>query len=152
MNDGDPDNPVRTEASRRHCLGFCIEHLGCDSRDDVFEVNSATMQFGRRGTIHEFPFKDIPDAEDVGRKARVITISAFVDGDDYILRRNDLLKAIEDFDTPGTLVMPTLGSIRVKPTEDCSTTFNNRLGGVETFNLKFVEVLLTNQMPEVHVS
>jgi len=108
-------------------------------RGVIFEISSATVQFGRRGPIHEFPFKDIPQAEDVGRKARVISIAAFVDGDDYILRRNALIKVIEEVSTPGTLVLPTLGSIRVKPTDNCSVTYNNQLGGMEVFTLKFVE-------------
>lgn len=108
-------------------------------RGVVFEVDTATVQFGRRGTIHQFPFKDIPFAEDVGRQARVINITAFVDGDNYINRRNDLIKKIEDIDTPGTLILPTMGAIRVKPTADCNVTFNQRRGGIEAFTLKFVE-------------
>ena len=125
----------RPDAERR----WTQEIRKASFRGVVFEIDSATMQFGRRGTIHEFPFKDIPFAEDTGRKARVFNFAAFVDGDDYLDRRDALLKAIEDISTPGKLTLPTLGDIRVKPTDNCSVTFNNRQGGIERFTLNFVE-------------
>jgi len=104
-----------------------------------FEIDTATMQFGRRGPIHQFPFKDVPFAEDVGRQARVFRVNAYVDGDNYLDRRDALLKAIENFDVPGTLIMPTFGTIRVKPSADSTVTYNNRIGGIETFSLIFTE-------------
>jgi prophage DNA circulation protein len=105
------------------------------------------MTIGRRGTLHQFPFKDVPFAEDVGRQARTFTISAFVDGDDYIAKRDALIQALENLSTPGTLVLPTLGSIRVKPTASNTVSYSNRLGGIEIFQLQFEESGL-NEFPQ----
>jgi prophage DNA circulation protein len=108
-------------------------------RGVVFEVESATVQFGRRGTIHQFPFKDIPYSEDIGKQAKIFTISAYVDGDNYLARRNELEAAISNHADAGTLILPTIGAVQAKPSADCTVTFNNQQGGIERFTLKFTE-------------
>ena len=111
----------------------------CSFRGVVIEVRSITMQFGRRGTVHSFPFKDETFAEDVGRAPRIFTLSGFVDGDNYLTRKQNVIDAIELLDTPGTFILPDGKEFRVKPSSDCTTTFNNNSGGVESFTLKFTE-------------
>lgn len=107
-------------------------------RGATFAVFDAEVLFGRRNVLHEYPLRDEPYAEDLGRKAREYTINAFVIGKDLRGARNALMKAIEDNDTPGTLIHPTLGSLSVVP-KDCRIRFNNREGGIEYFTLTFVE-------------
>jgi prophage DNA circulation protein len=107
-------------------------------RGAEFAVFDAEVLFGRRNVLHEYPLRDDPFAEDLGKKAREYTINAFVIGDDYLSARNALMKAIEEQDTPGTLVHPTLGAISVIP-KDCRVKFNNKEGGIEYFTLTFVE-------------
>jgi hypothetical protein len=107
-------------------------------RGAQFAVFDAEVLFGRRNVLHEYPLKDEPFAEDLGRKAREYTINAFVIGEDYQSARNALMKAIEDDETPGTLVHPTLGSILVIPKE-CRVRFNNKEGNIEYFTLTFIE-------------
>ena len=104
-----------------------------------FQVENHSVTFGRRGRLNEFPFKDTPFAEDTGRKAREISITAYVDGDDYISKRDALLKAVEQNNTVGVLRLPTLGEIKVKPTASNSVRYSNRQGGIEFFELSFVE-------------
>lgn len=107
-------------------------------RNIEFFVQDVTMQFGRRGTVHEFPQSDEPFAEDTGRKAREFSINAYVFGDDYIAKMLAIIKSIESDPTPGTLIHPTLGQQFVKP-GICSVVYNDLRVGHEFLNLKFIE-------------
>lgn len=107
-------------------------------RGAKFETFDAEVLFGRRNVLHEYPLKDTPFAEDLGRKAREYTFNAYVIGENYNAARNALMRAIENEDTPGTLTHPTLGSISVIP-KDCRVRFDNRNGGLEYFTLNFIE-------------
>jgi prophage DNA circulation protein len=110
-----------------------------------FTVVSTQVGFGRRGTLHEYPFRDKPYAEDLGRKAREITVQGFIDdftdptAADYIELRDRLIDAIENNNQTGTLILPTVGEFIVRPAEGNSISFNNSQGGRETFTLAFVE-------------
>lgn len=103
-----------------------------------FETFDAEMLFGRRNVCHEYPLKDDPFTEDLGRKAREYTFNAYVIGGNLLGARNALIKAVEDEESPGTLIHPTLGSISVYP-KDCRIRFDNRAGGIEYFTLNFIE-------------
>jgi prophage DNA circulation protein len=103
-----------------------------------FKVESAETAFGRRNQVHEYPKRDEPYSEDLGKKAREYTFSAYVLGDNYFKDRDALLKAIEDDDSPGTLIHPTLGRKTVVP-KDCRVSWSNRDGGIEYFTLTFIE-------------
>jgi len=101
------------------------------------------MEFGRRVNSHELPFKDQPESEDMGRLGRKFSITALVDDktvrdQGYFQTRDELIDFIENDDSPGTLILPTLGKRRVRPT-GCSVSFNNQVGGMETLTLNFVE-------------
>jgi Mu-like prophage DNA circulation protein len=107
-------------------------------RGAEFGVFDAEVLFGRRNVLHEYPLRDEPLAEDLGKKAREYSINAFVIGKNYSAARDALMRAIEEQNSPGTLVHPTLGSIAVIP-KDCRIKFDNREGGIEYFTLTFVE-------------
>jgi hypothetical protein len=96
------------------------------------------MPFGRRAITHEFPKRDKPYTEDMGRRAREYRFEAYFLGDNYLSERDRLLEAIEKNDTPGTLVHPTLGDILAKPTE-CRLHYTELDGGIEYLELVFVE-------------
>lgn len=66
------------------------------------------MEGGRRTASHEFPFRDDPYVEDLGGKQKTFTVEAFVIGDDYFVKRDALLDAL-DKEGPGTLVHPYFG-------------------------------------------
>lgn len=110
-----------------------------------FGVVDIETVFGRRNVLHEYPLRDDPFAEDLGRKAREFTINAFVIGDNYIQARDALIAAIENKSTPGILVHPTLGIRNVVPTQ-CRNIFKNTEGGIEYFSLTFVDAG-QNQFP-----
>ena len=75
-----------------------------------FYVLSGSSQFGRKQAVHDYPFRDTPWVEDIGRASRRIQLRGFLVGDDVISQRAQLISAAE---TKGnqTLVHPTLGSV-----------------------------------------
>lgn len=102
-----------------------------------FFVERADATHGRRWLVHEYPRRDAPYAEDMGRRAKEWRLSLFVAGDDYDLQRDKLVKAL---DAPGaaTLVHPYLGTMSAVGT-DVRTSESTREGGVCIFEVTFSE-------------
>lgn len=111
-----------------------------------FFVDSHDHAFGRRQAIHEYPERDKPYPEDLGRRTRQYTIEAYVlasaivggvRGDDYFAARDALLRTCEN---PGTkqLVHPYLGALDVVVT-DCRLRESTAEGGVARFSIECVE-------------
>lgn len=102
-----------------------------------FEVESDDATFGRRVEVHEYPQRDMPYAEDLGRKARERNLTAFVIGDDYMTKRDALLAAFEKAGS-GELVHPYYGRMVVTVT-DVRVSHSFRDGGMCSFQISFVE-------------
>ena len=81
-----------------------------------FKVDAADWSGGRRLQVHEYPQRDKPFVEDLGRKSREIAITAFVLGDDYAAQRDKLLEALERGGA-GELVHPWYGALQVEAAE-----------------------------------
>ncbi|EHJ8971183.1 DNA circularization protein [Salmonella enterica] len=84
-----------------------------------FAVEMSGSTFGRRQASHEYPYRDKPWIEDMGRSVRRFTLRGFLVQDsrlyrasDVITQRNNLIAACERGE-PGTLVHPTLGEMTV---------------------------------------
>ncbi len=77
-----------------------------------FEVVNDRIGAGRRVAVHEYPFRDMPYAEDIGRRARRIPVTGYVIGDDAPAQAQSLLDACEQ-KGPGILVLPTMGMFQV---------------------------------------
>lgn len=107
-------------------------------REASFLVDSSESGHGRRGVKHEYPGRDTPYAEDLGRRAREYTIEAFVLGDGYMAARDALLAAIEKTG-PGTLVHPTLGSLQVVVLDPARLRETTAEGGMARFSITFTE-------------
>lgn len=108
-------------------------------RGKPFQVEADDAAFGRRVQLHEYPQRDKPYAEDMGRKAREISLTAFMIGPDYMAARDELLSAIEEVG-PGTLVHPWYGQLNVIVKEDgCRVTHSHQDGGMCRIQLSFVE-------------
>lgn len=99
---------------------------------------------GRRLAITEYPKRDKPHAEDMGRKGRRYNFSAYVLGDDYEAARDALIEALE-VEGAATLVHPTFGNIEVRA-DDFSYEESKSEGGMCRFTLGFVEAG-ENQFP-----
>lgn len=121
--------------------------LQASFRGISFGVQDIETTLGRRTVLHEYPLRDDPYSEDLGRKAREFSINAFVINKNDYAASKALASVLEDFDTPGTLVHPTLGAIQVVPTS-CRHRYSNQEGAIEYFNVSFTETL-GNNFPNV---
>ncbi len=102
-----------------------------------FGVTSDSLDTGRRTVKHEFPGREKPYVEDLGRKTRGFSIEAFVVGADYADRRNELLTALEEPGS-GTLIHPYYGELTVQ-VEEVSVKHSALDGGMAIFSITFVE-------------
>lgn len=105
-----------------------------------FIVPDSSAAFGRRKALHEYPLRDKPYVEDLGKKARQFSVDVFVDErlGDYLQARDALIEAIEK-EGPGTLVHPWYGTMTVSLLEPAAVTESTRAGGRASFRLVFVE-------------
>jgi prophage DNA circulation protein len=74
-----------------------------------FVVLGGDSEFGRKTQVHEYPFRDLPWVEDLGRKTRRFQLTGFLVGDDVIAQREKMVSACE-VKGPGNLVHPTYGA------------------------------------------
>ncbi|WP_033136992.1 DNA circularization protein [Aeromonas finlandensis] len=81
-------------------------------RGVAFKVDGDDLQIGRRTVIHEYPGRDTPSVEDMGRETREYAITAYLIGPDFIAERDRLIAALEQVG-PGELVSPWYGRMNV---------------------------------------
>ena len=103
-----------------------------------FNVDSAQGVIGRRQARHEFPQRDLPYMEDMGRRAREFKIEAFVVGAEYMQGRDELIEAIEK-EGAGQLVHPYLGVMMVSVIGEVRFTESTQHGGMVKFSIGFIE-------------
>src|SRR5499427_2978468 len=114
----------------------------------LFHVEAGSRESGRRIVTHEFPKKDLPYSEDMGRRAVEFSVRGYliqyvVDANplylrDYTNPRDALMDRLER-GGPGTLQLPfqrplTVVCTRYRMTEE------SRLGGYVSFDMTFVEI------------
>jgi prophage DNA circulation protein len=116
----------------------------------LFHVESGSRESGRRIVVHEFPKKDVPWAEDMGRSAVQFGVRGYcivyprdVEGEplysrDYRVARN-LLQDRLDRGGAGTLQLPTFRPMRVV-CQHYRMQEEQKLGGYCTFDMQFVEL------------
>jgi prophage DNA circulation protein len=105
-----------------------------------FHVDANSRTSGRRVVLHEFPKRDTPYAEDMGRSARRFPVTGYVIGPDYQIWRELLVLALEA-EGPGLLVLPTLlqrDTILVQARE-YTVRETRQAGGMAEFEMQFVE-------------
>ncbi|RMG60288.1 MAG: hypothetical protein D6717_00360 [Gammaproteobacteria bacterium] len=102
-----------------------------------FSVQTQELEGGRRVARHEYPGRDKPWAEDLGRRARTQTLEIFVLGPDYMAARDALLAALEQ-PGPADLVHPWLGAMTIQ-IESYRLRESTRDGGMASFTLIFTE-------------
>lgn len=102
-----------------------------------FVTESHDHALGRRLTTHEYPQRDDPYTEDLGRKAREFTMELFVIGEDYMAQRDRLREALEKGGS-GQLVHPYLGTHAVCVREG-HLRETMREGRMARFSVTFVE-------------
>ncbi len=106
-------------------------------RGAQFHVETGSKSGGRRIVNHEFPKRDIPYAEDMGRKSRRFPIVGYLIGEDYVQRRNALVSACEA-GTPGMLQHPTMG-MQLVVCDGYTVTERRERGRMCEVEMNFVE-------------
>ena len=110
-----------------------------------FHMPSASGDGGRRLAIHEYFGMDDPYIEDLGGKARRFSIVGYVIGDDYMSKRDELLKACGQKGA-GTLIHAWRGEFNVA-LESYTCAEKEDQGRYCEFSLSFV-VAAPNVQPE----
>jgi prophage DNA circulation protein len=106
-------------------------------RGVAFLTESHEASGGQRLEVHEFPERDLPWSEELGRKARRWSVEALVIGEDYIDQRDALIVAL-DAPGAGTLMHRYFGAVQVK-CEEWRVTESSIEGRIARFSLSFVE-------------
>lgn len=103
-----------------------------------FFIEGDDASIGRRTQVHEYPQRDEPYAEDMGRATREYNLQAFVVGSDYMAQRDRLLQALEQAG-PGQLVHPYYGQIVVSIQGKARISHSRQNGGMCEIAINFVE-------------
>lgn len=106
-------------------------------RGVAFLVDGTEGSYGRRAALHEYPLRDKPLVEDLGRKARTGVLEGLVLGADYMPRRDALIDALEQ-PGAGRLVHPYLGEMTITVTE-FKVRETTAEGGLARFSISYVE-------------
>ena len=103
-----------------------------------FKVESEGAPVGRRVETHEYPNRDKPYTEDLGKVTFRPDITAYVVGDDCFDQRDRLIEALNK-PGPGTLVHPTYGELSVCVNGEIKVGTTSSEGRMVRFDLQFVE-------------
>ncbi|WP_137971861.1 DNA circularization protein [Pseudomonas sp. F(2018)] len=103
-----------------------------------FNLRTSSRTGGRRTVLDEYPLRDKPSTQDMGRSARKFTLLMVVIGADYMARRDQLIEALEA-KGPGTLVHPYYGEMQVAVLDGYSCEESTAEGGRATISQTFVE-------------
>jgi len=106
-------------------------------RGAPFQIDRHNVSGGRRVAVHEYPQREQPWVEDLGRKADGFSLELYVLGLDYFDARDRLEAALRE-PGPGTLVHPYLGTLRVA-VRSYRLRESTREGGIARFSVDFVE-------------
>ncbi|RON52930.1 hypothetical protein BK666_02200 [Pseudomonas frederiksbergensis] len=111
-----------------------------------FAVYGGDARFGRRLALHEYPGRDKPYIEDMGRSTRRIRMSGFLVTDSFIygggsaIAQRDALVAAAEKPGPGALIHPTLGALNVSvPSEGLSIIERWDMGRYFEISFVFIE-------------
>lgn len=118
-------------------------------RTAYFHVEAGSKESGRRIVVHEFPKRDVPYAEDMGRRAIEFTVRAYIiqyprdEGGselyrrDYRIARDRLIQELER-EGDGSLQLPLLPPLSVV-VQRYRVTETQKEGGYCVFDISFVE-------------
>jgi prophage DNA circulation protein len=117
-------------------------------RNAQFYCQTNAREGGRRNVEHEFPKRDMPYGEDMGRKAVEFSVRGYcisypvtntiLQNRDYRLARDALLAVLED-NAPGLLILPFAKTAMWVICSRYRLTEEDRLGGYCTFDMSFAE-------------
>ena len=108
-----------------------------DFRGAEFRVRESELEAGRRVQAHEYPQRDTPHVEDLGRKARRLKFEAYCIGDNYKVARDALIAKVEQ-PGAGSLNHPYHGTLTVTVTS-FRVRESTRHGGYAAITIECVE-------------
>src|SRR4051812_26581932 len=79
--------------------------LQAQFRGARFFVENGVMAGGRRTALHEYPKRNVPYAEDMGKAANKFVVQGYLIGPNYLNDKDALIDALEK-DGPGMLRLP----------------------------------------------
>lgn len=103
----------------------------------AFYTDATDGEHGRRYAEHEYPGRDEPFMEDMGRRARRHTIEGYVLEPGHMAKARALVDACEK-PGPGALVHPYLGELQVVCVS-VRQRYASRDGGMAVLSFEFVE-------------
>jgi prophage DNA circulation protein len=124
------------------------ELLPASFRGAFFHVEAGSKESGRAIVVHEFPKRDLPYPEDMGRRTRQFSVRGYcivypvntgepLYNRDYRIARDLLFTALEE-EGKGVLQLPTIPPMLVVCPQ-YRWTEEQKLGGYCTFDMTFVE-------------
>lgn len=126
-------------------MGWRDDYQQGSFRGVPFRTETASNRRGRRVASHEFPGRDEPVVEDLGRRAREFQIDCHVVGAEYRSQRDALLDALEA-PGPGLLVHPWHGRMMVVVL-DAEDSESTEEGGLCRFRITFGEAGMAAPAP-----
>ena len=109
-----------------------------------FFIQDHTFATGRRLVVHEYLSSEIVTVEDIGRKRRAFKVNGYLVGDDYDIRRTDLIKLAE---SEGWVQLnhPYLGYLQVY-IRDLEVREEKTLGRMCSFSISLEERVFEPQV------
>jgi prophage DNA circulation protein len=109
-------------------------------RSVPFFVETGGRGGGRRVALHQYPKRNVPYAEDMGRTANRYLVQGYLIGPDYLDAKDALIDALEA-DGPGMLRLPLpykMSDVNVM-VQSYSIAETREKGGFCTIDMDFVE-------------
>lgn len=109
-------------------------------RSAAFHIETDSRTGGRRVVPHQYPKRNVPYAEDMGRRMNGWSIAAYVVGPNYLTEKEALIEALEQ-DGPGYLrvSLPYLNIDVQVMAGSYSVTETRERGGMAVFEMEFME-------------
>lgn len=120
-------------------MSYFFERLRAASYKGIgFNVLSVSKSFLRRQVLHEYPQRDVPYLEDLGKGATRYSMTAFLCGNDCV-EKAKLLEKVLLTPGPGTFVHPWDGNLTVSVFDASSIDYTSEELGYVSISVTFVE-------------
>ena len=119
-------------------MGYLDELRQASFRGFEFFVSTSQVGGGRRAVQHQYPNRETPYTEDMGRSARSYQLEGHVIGNDYLEAKRRLFEVFEK-KGGGELIHPFYGSLMVQVSE-LNVSESIREGAIAVFTCTFLEL------------
>lgn len=110
----------------------------CSYKGVPFQAAAVTKTIQRRQVLHEYPQRDIPYLEDLGKGATLYKVTAFLVGDNCVAQAKRLEKALLSVGA-GTFVHPWDGALTVSVYQASNISYSNSELRYCSLDITFVE-------------